>query len=347
MPFINFDSDRVEKDMFGLLRQSEGVSEIEEALEIVGPPKMLLIEHFSMALSSSKDPRIKTFIKAIANGETSSNDYIDALKAFRIVMYVEQGERGYKHDTFFSASRNYAYAEDDYIVFEGYDDMGFGKEKRRYIRNCMYAGGKIYMFEGLKDIETRMADQFTSDWLSYYSNIKNRKFYVYYPDKMKRTDAIGSLFGEHGDETGTSIMMIKGGDGYLAAFNWAKYDKLGTMRLNRISGINKEGAERIYQNLHDSNVDDNDITNKDYVKMANGGSLNNLDISKPLALIGEKPGNGRFILITSNSTEWASFLDDYPISFGIEASSKNNSVETGIYQIVNASFQKIEATSGD
>ena len=348
MPQRNFDSDKVEMNMFDLLRKNDSVSEVEEAFDIIGPPKMLMLAHFDNALQARpSDSRLKTFIKAIADGDMHSKDYIDAVKAFMLVIGVRQGDVHYRHENFFSASKSLACTSEDYVVCTGDPDEQFAVEKQRYIRNGMYANGRVYMFEGFKDAETRDADQKTEGWLSYYSNIKDLQFSVYDPKKMARTIVNGSLFGEVYDETGTNAMVVEYNGRVFAVMDWAQYNKIGIMELRKKDNIGKRAGLKLYNDLMESFDNGGIETNDHYIKIAYGGKSVETSTLKPIVVIADRPGGGKYLFLTSNSHSWENFLEDTPISFCTESFTRENSVENGIYEIIDSSFERIIGSSYD
>ena len=346
MPFKAVDGEGVDRDKTGLLRQNEGMGEIAEAFDIIGPPRMLMIKHFDSILSDNlSDSRTRGFIRVLSEGDFTNEEYIAAKKAFMILKDMKHGNVHYRHDDFLSVSSSYADMEEDYIVCKGDIEAEFGEEIERYIRDGVYCEGKVYMFDGFKDIEVRGLERDMQGAGSYYGNVKDTVFYVYDSSKMRVREVHGSLFGEYYDESGNRAFVVEDGEKVVAIVNFNVSRRLGKMELERIADITKSKAEKIYEMFDSSYEGDADSQNRGYVKIAMG--KNNVDDyqGRPLVVIGTLREGSRFMLITSNSRTWEAYLDDYPVSFSIENYPGANGVKDGVYEIKSSSFQKITDNS--
>ena len=346
MPFKAVDGESVDRDKNELLRRNEGMGEIAEAFDIIGPPKMLMIKHFDSILSDNpSDSRTKGFIRVLSAGDFTNEEYIAAKNAFMILKDMKHGSIHYRHSDFLSVSSTYADMEEDYIVCKGDIEAEFGEEIERYIRDGVYCDGKVYMFDGFKDRDVRGLERDMEGAGSYYGNVKDTIFYIYDSSKMRVKEVHGSLFGEYYDESGDRVFAVEDGEKVVAIVNFNVSRKLGKMELSKIADITRAKGEKIYEMFDSSYEHDVDNQNRNYVSIALG--KNNVEEyqGRPLVVIGTMREGSRFMLITSNSSTWESYLDDYPVSFSIENYPKSNGVKDGVYEIKSSSFQKITENS--
>ena len=342
MPFKTANGENVDRDKTELLRQNEGMKEIAEAFDIIGPPRMLMIKHFDSILTDNpSDSRTKGFIRVLAEGDFANEEYIAAKEAFMILKDMKHGDIHYRHDDFLSISNNYADIEEDYIVCLGDIDAEFGEEIERYIRDGVYCGGKVYIFEGFKDRDVRKLENDMHGAGTYYGNVKDARFYIYDSSKTRVKAVPGSLFGEYYDESGTRAFVVEDGETVVAILNFNVSRRLGKLELMKIADITKAKAEKVYEKFDSHYEDDVESQNREYVEIALGKNNVNEYQGRPLVIIGTLKAGGRFMLITSSSKSWESYLDDSPVSFSIENYPGKNEVKDGVYEIKSSSFQKI------
>ena len=343
MPFRTADGESVNRDKTELLRHNDSIGEIAEAFDILGPPRMLMIKHFDSVLADNPlDSRTKGFIRVLSAGDFTNGEYIAAKEAFMILKDMKHGDVHYRHDDFLSISNSFADMEEDYIVCRGNIEAEFGEEIERYIRDGVYCDGKVYIFEGFKDKEVRTLEDDMHGAGSYYGNVKDAKFYIYDSSKMCIVETKGSLFGEYYDDSGTRAFVIEDGEATVAIIDFAVSNKLGKMNLSRIADITMGKAEKIYERFESSyDNDTEEMQNRDYLKIALGKSKVDEYQGKPLVMIGTLKEGSRFMLITSSSNTWETYLDDYPVSFSIENYPDGKGVKDGIYEIKSSSFQRI------
>ena len=342
MPFKTVDGENVDRDKTELLRQNEGMGEIAEAFDIIGPPRMLMVKHFDSILSDNPlDSRTKGFIRVLSEGDFTNEEYIAAKEAFMILKDMKHGDIHYRHDDFLSVSNTYADMEEDYIVCLGDIDAEFGEEIERYIRDGAYFDGKVYIFEGFKDRDVRKLERDMYGAGTYYGNVKDAKFYIYDSSKMRVRVVPGSLFGEYYDESGTRAFVVEDGETVVAILNFSEARRLGKLELKKIADITKAKAEKVYEKFDSSYEGDAESQNRDYVEIALGKSNVNEYQGRPLVVIGTLREGSRFMLITSSSKAWEAYLDDSPVSFSIENYPGINGVKDGVYEIKSSSFQKI------